>query len=83
MTKRNFLFLFPVLARGLIAAKRDLMDINTATVEELRTLPGIEQAKAQAIVKNRPYSNKSQLLTRKILSAAEYRRIRDLIVATQ
>jgi DNA uptake protein ComE-like DNA-binding protein len=82
MTTRNFLLLLAAaLVPGLRAAKRDLVDINSASIEELTMLPGIQQAKAQAIVKNRPYLNKAELLSRKILSAAEYRRIRDLIIA--
>lgn len=76
MNRRFFLLL-------LAARKRDLTDINSATIEELTMLPGIAQAKAQAIIKNRPYSNKAQLLTRKILSAGEYRRVRDLIIASR
>ena len=59
------------------------IDINTATVEQLKALPGIRDARAAAIVKNRPYLNKAQLLSRKILSVAEYRQIRQLIVARQ
>lgn len=60
-----------------------LVDINSATVQELMTLPGVRDAMAQAIVKNRPYSNKGQLVSRKVISPAAYRRIRDSIIARQ
>ena len=84
MNKRNFLLLLAAaLAPCLRAAKRDLVDINSASIEELTMLPGIQQAKARAIVKSRPYLNKAELLSRKILSAAEYRRIHELIIARQ
>jgi competence protein ComEA len=70
----------PVLA---LAATADLIDINSATVSQLETLPGIRDAWAQAIVKNRPYKNKTQLLTRKILPFTAYKAIKDKIIAKQ
>ena len=60
-----------------------LIDINSATISELKTLPGIQDAWAEAIVKNRPYKNKTQLLTRKVLPFTAYRAIRDKIIAKQ
>jgi DNA uptake protein ComE-like DNA-binding protein len=62
---------------------RDLVDINHATIEELKTLPGIQDALAEKIIRNRPYANKTQLSSRGIVSAATYRRIRPLIIAKQ
>lgn len=62
---------------------RDLIDINHATVEQLKLLPGIEDALAAKIVKNRPYANKTQLSSKGVVSAAEYRKIRPLIIAKQ
>lgn len=64
-------------------AKAELIDINRATIEELKTLPGIRDAWAQAIAKNRPYKNKTQLLTRKILPFSAYKAIEDKIIAKQ
>lgn len=63
--------------------KADLVDINRATIEELETLPGIRDAWAQAIAKNRPYKSKTQLLTRKILPFSAYKAIEDKIIAKQ
>ena len=64
-------------------AKAQLIDINSATIEELKTLPGIRDAWAEAIAKNRPYKNKSQLLTRKILPFTAYKAIEGKIIAKQ
>jgi DNA uptake protein ComE-like DNA-binding protein len=62
---------------------RDLVDINHATPEELKTLPGIQDALAAKIIRNRPYANKTQLSSKGIVSAAAYRQIRPLIIARQ
>lgn len=64
-------------------AAPDLIDINRATISQLKMLPGIRDAWAEAIVKNRPYKNKTQLLTRKILPVTAYRAIKDQIIAKQ
>lgn len=59
------------------------VDINRASVAELKTLPGIRDAYAQAIVRNRPYKNKAQLLSRQVIPEAAYGKIRNKIVAKQ
>ena len=64
-------------------AKKEPMDINTATEKELASLPKIGEAKAKAIVKARPLGGKDELVTKKILSQAEYDAIKDLIIAKQ
>jgi competence protein ComEA len=60
-----------------------LIDVNHATVGELMTLPGIQDAFAAKIVKNRPYANKTQLSSQGVIPAATYRKIRTLIIAKQ
>lgn len=62
---------------------RELIDINHASVEELKKLPGIQDALAAKIIKNRPYANKTQLSSKGVVPAATYRRIRPLIIAKQ
>lgn len=59
------------------------IDINTADKEELVKLPGIGEATAQKIIDGRPYKSKDQLKSKKIVSASEYGKIKDKIVAKQ
>jgi DNA uptake protein ComE-like DNA-binding protein len=60
-----------------------LIDINRASTIELKTLPGIQDAYAAAIVKNRPYKNKAQLLSKQIIPEAAYGKIKNKIIAKQ
>jgi len=62
-------------------ARVRLIDVNHATLEELESLPGIAEAYAANIIKNRPDANKTQLSSKGVLSAATYARIKSLIVA--
>lgn len=57
------------------------LDINTASAEELRLLPGMGVAYARRVIEGRPYTAKNQLLTRGVLPAAAYEGIRDRVVA--
>jgi len=70
-------------AKASPAAHVDLMDINSATEDELKTLPGIDVVYAGKIVAGRPYKNKTELLTRKILPRATYMKIRRKVIAKQ
>ena len=64
------------------ASKAGPMDINTATVDQLQTLPGIGAAYAKRIVAGRPYSAKNQLVTKGILPRGVYDRVQSRIIAT-
>jgi competence protein ComEA len=57
------------------------VDLNTATVERLATLPGIGNSKARQIVKGRPYGSSHDLVAKGILSESQYERISPQITA--
>lgn len=65
------------------ADEADLLDINTATAEQLKTLTGIDEALAEKIIKGRPYQRKDELVQKKILPRATYEGIKYKIMAKQ
>ena len=64
------------------AATADKIDINTATVDQLKAFPGIGDAYSKRIIDGRPYTAKNQLVTRGILPQATYNKIKDQIIAS-
>jgi DNA uptake protein ComE-like DNA-binding protein len=60
-----------------------LLDINTASKDELDKLPQIGDARADAIIKGRPYKAKSDLVDKKIIPQNAYDAIKDRIIAHQ
>jgi len=57
------------------------LDINSGPIEQLKMLPGIDAVQAQKIVDSRPYQKKDELVSRKIIPEATYKRIKDRIIA--
>ena len=64
-------------------AQADLLDINSATKAQLDVLPGIGPARADAIIKGRPYRGKDELVKKNIIPESVYDGIKDKIIAHQ
>jgi DNA uptake protein ComE-like DNA-binding protein len=80
----GILFIAAALAMSSIALAqtKKQVDINSATEEEMVSV-GIEKATAKKIVEARPYRNKAELVSRQLLTRAQYDKLKDLLIAKQ
>ncbi len=68
-------------AHSMRHAKANLIDINTASADQLQAIPGMGAVYAKRIIGGRPYASKRQLLTRGILPQDTYDKVKDQIIA--
>jgi competence protein ComEA len=66
-----------------VPEKNRLLDINSASMDQLDALPGIGPAYAKKIVDGRPYKRKDELVRRNILPQRAYDQVKDQIIARQ
>ena len=67
-------------AANTSAPAAQLLDLNSATKQELAALPGIGDAYADKIIGGRPYKAKTDLTSRKIIPSATYKKIAPLVI---
>ncbi len=70
-------------AKPAAAPATQLIDINTASADDLDALKGIGKVRAALIIKGRPYKGKDELVQKNIIPQSVYDDIKDKIIAKQ
>ncbi len=69
----------PAAAPAAAAAAPKLVNLNSATADQLDTIPNIGEKRSEAIIKGRPYTTTQELVTKKVLTQGIFDKIKDKV----
>jgi len=63
------------------AHHHNMVNLNTASKEQLVKLPGVTAETAEKIIASRPYTSTNELVSKKVVSEAEYKKMQGHVTA--